>query len=192
MPPALLLACCAALLLGCATQYRRTVVVDGQRHCGKHQRPLISVRGFQSSSNPLVLVHSADPRSAPCDARSPNRIYDDQRLTRTSLHVEHATVTYCPLCAAEYWQCMGGQRALTASDIQQITALVLRQSEFRRPIIRIFPVYEHHAVAIGGAEDRVGDIFTVVGIAQRGQRWVVAHPVDRHRIIAVGRPRWTP
>ena len=181
-----------ALLASCATHYHRTILVGGETYCAKHHRPLISVRGFQSSSNPLVLVHSADPRSVPCDKRSPNRIGDDQHLIRSSIHIERATVTYCPVCAAEYWRCMGGDRHLTESDIHDITALALRQPQFRRPVIRIVPVYEDHALVVGGREDHGGDIFTDFSVARRQGRWVVAYPVDSHRVTAVGRPVWVP
>lgn len=190
MHRSLLLVCSAALLLGCATQHHRTIVVGGLKYCAKHHRPLISVRGFQSSSDPLVLVHSADPHSVVCDERFPNSIYEDQHLTRTSLHVERTTVTYCPLCAAGYWQCMGGDRQLTDADIQQITALALHTPGFRHPIIRIFPVYERHAIAVGGGEEHVGDVFSDLGVAQRHGHWVVAYPADTHRIVALGQPRW--
>ena len=189
---ALLVACIAPLLLGCATEQRRTVVVDGKTHCARHSRPLISVQGFQAGSDPLVLVHSAEPRSRPCGERSPNRIYDDQNLTRTSLHGDRARVTYCPVCAADYWRCMGGERELGRMDVQHITALALRQHGFRRPILRIFPVYEHHAVAVGGAEDQVSDVFTYLSVAQRDGRWAVAYPLRSHRIVALGQPRWAP
>jgi hypothetical protein len=185
-----------ALLTGCATDqrpwlhpYRPTTKVGGLTYCAKHHRPLVSVRGFQSSSDPLVLVHSADPHSVVCDERSPNSLNEDQHLTRTSLHVERTTVTYCPICAAEYWQCMGGDHQLTQHDIQQITPLALHTPSFRQPIIRIFPVYEHHVIVVGGAEDHVGDVFTDLGVAERRGRWVVAYPVDTHRITAVGQSR---
>lgn len=192
MHRAFLLVFSAALLAGCATQHHRTVVVGAQTYCAKHHRPLISVRGFQSSSNPLMLVQDADPRSVPCDEHSPNRIGDDQHLTRNSIHVERTTVTYCPICATEYWQCMGGGQSLSEHDIQQITALALQQRGFRRPVIRIVPVYDRHALVVGGGEDHVGDIFTDLGVAQRHGRWVVAYPIDSHRIVAVGRSPWIP
>lgn len=187
MRRALLLACSAAMLLGCATQYRRTVIVGGQRYCAKHHRPLITVRGFQSSSDPLVLVHSADPRSVPCDERSPNRIYDDQRLTRTKIHVERADVTYCPVCAAEYWQCMGGALRPGEQAIRQIAAFVLHCSDFRQPLIRIVPMAEDRVLVVGGHEEQVGDVFTDLGVSQRHGRWVVTYPGENHRIIALGR-----
>jgi hypothetical protein len=87
---------------------------------------------------------------------------------------------------------MGAGQSLSEHDIQQITAFALQQPGFRRPVIRIVPVYDRHAVAVGGGEDRVGDIFTDLGVAQRHGRWVVAYPSDSHRIVAVGRSQWAP
>ncbi len=92
MRRALLIACSAAMLFGCATSITaQSLLAD--RHIARSITGRSSRFVFQSSSDPLVLVHSADPRSVPCDERSPNRIYDDQRLTRTKIHVERADVT---------------------------------------------------------------------------------------------------
>jgi hypothetical protein len=84
---------------------------------------------------------------------------------------------------------MGGDHRLAEADIQQITSLVMRRSDFRHPLIRIFPVYEQRALAIGGHEDHVGDVFTDIGLTRRRGRWVISSPADSHRILALGRHR---
>ena len=187
MRRSLLIALAVTMLCGCATQHRRTVIVSGQVYCAKHHRALVSVPGFQAPPN--MLVHSADPQSVPCDGRAPNHIFDTERLTRNSLHSDRGTVTFCPVCAADYWRCMGGDRQLTERDVQQITALAVRTPGFRQPIIRIFPVYEHHAIAVGGVENHVGDVFAHLGVARRHDVWVVAHPLKTFRIVALGLPQ---
>ena len=78
---------------------------------------------------------------------------------------------------------------MSNDDVQQITALVSSRRDFRRPLIRIFPIYEHYAVAIGGHEDHVGDVFTDVRVVRRHGRWMISDPVTARRIVAVGRPQ---
>jgi hypothetical protein len=180
----------AALLSGCASHAghtKRTIDIAGQTSCTKHRIPLITVRGFESK--PLMLVHDADPRSVPCDERSPNRIWDSQNLARDHLRPVRALITYCPRCAAEFWQCMGGDHRLTEADTQQITSLVMRRSDFPHPLIRIFPVYEQRALAIGGHEDHVDDVFSDIGLTRRHGCWFISSQADSHRILALGRHR---
>ena len=97
------------------------------------------------------------------------------------------TITYCPLCDADYWHCHGGGRQLGETDIQQITSIVMHHSEFHKPILRIFAVYSPNAVVIGGRQERVGDVFSDIGLAKLGDRWVIAYPVSSHRVVATGR-----
>jgi hypothetical protein len=174
-------------LAGARAEWKPTVLVRGKHYCAEHHRPLVSVRGFQSSSNPLTLVHSADPRSAVCGERAPNRIGDDQRLIRSKIHIEPHIVTYCPQCAAAYWQCMGRDQQLSDSDIQQMISLVSRRPDFRKPVIRIVPMYEGYVLVIGGHEKRVGDVFSDLGVAKRRGKWIVAYPVNLYRVIALRR-----
>ena len=186
MQRALALACGAALLVGCATQRDATVVVRAERHCAKHRVPLITVHGYKANSG--TLVHTSEPRSVPCTVRSPNRIWDRHSFTRDDLRPVPGLVTYCVRCAAEFWQCEGGDHQLSDDDRRQITTLVSSLRGFRRPLIRVFPIYEHHAVAIGGDESHVGGVFTDVRVVRRHGRWMMSGPVDTRRIIAVGRP----
>jgi hypothetical protein len=158
-------------------------------YCTKHDIPTISVIGYHSvrTRDKLVLVHDWDPRSIACDERSPNRLADDSKLYPTSIHTMRGSVTFCPRCNADYWHCRGGGRRLTDTDVQQITALATRQSEFRTPILHIFAVSSPKAAAIGGHEQRIGDIFTDVVLAKRHGRWAVEYPVSAHRIVSIGR-----
>jgi hypothetical protein len=176
----------AALLSGCSTtgEVKRTVVVGGQVCCARHRIALITVRGFEAK--PLTLVHSADPRSSQCDERTPNRIWDSQHLIRTSLHPVRHIVTYCPRCEAEYTDCLADWR-LSDTDIQQITALVSRRTDIRKPVIRIVAVDKNHALVDAGHEEHVKDIFDELGVTKRQQRWQVSSSIDAHRVIATGR-----
>lgn len=168
-------------------EQKRSMILNGMHCCVKHRKPLISVPGFQSSSNPLVLVHAADPRSAVCDGRAPNRIADDQHLARSKIHVEPHSVTYCPRCAAEYWQCMGRDPVLSTKDIQQITEVLLERADFRQPIIRIIPFSKARALVIGGRENQVGDRFSDISVSKRVGKWVVSFPGELHKVEALGR-----
>jgi hypothetical protein len=170
-----------------SAEQARTILRNNMLCCIKHRKPLITVRGFQSSSNPLVLVHSSDPRSTACDQRAPNRIGDDQHLSKTKIHVEAHVVTYCPQCAAEYWQCMARDPALSARDIAQIRALVLGRSDFRKPIIRIVPFSARRALVVGGMEDKIGSRFSDISVAKKSGTWSVNFPGELHEVIALGR-----
>ena len=187
MRSALLLACSVALLAACATEHHATRVVHGQAYCAKHRIPLITVNGFRAK--PGVLVDAAMPRSVPCTERSPNRIWDSQNFTRDQLRPVPGLISYCSRCAAEFWQCEGGDHQLSDIDVQQITSLVSSRGDFRRPIIRVFAIYDQHAVAVGGREDRVGDVFTDVILVRRSGRWVISAPVAIRRVVAIGRPQ---
>ena len=182
-----------ATITGCTSPrpwlspWKPTLIVHGQRYCAKHHIPLISVRGFEASLNPLVLVHSADARSPVCDEDTPNRVGDRYSFHRTSLHPFHSVITYCARCSAEYFHCVGGDHRLTDTDIEQIKSLVLRDADFKKPIIRIFAVYDEHAVAIGGREQQVGDVFSSTGLVKRHGRWIVLYPAFTGRVIAAGR-----
>jgi hypothetical protein len=186
----------AALLTSCASMqrpwlhpYRPTSTIGGQTYCAKHHIPTISIIGYHSiqSQEKIVLVHDWDPQALKCNPDNPNRLADDSKFHRTSIHSVRGIITFCPLCDADYWHCRGGDHQLSDADVQQITALVTRYPEFRRPILRIFAVYSPNAVAMGGRQERVGDIFTDIGLAKRGDRWVVAYPVSSHRVVAIGR-----
>jgi len=127
MPRAAIGFVAAALFSACATtgEVNRAVVIAGQVCCAKHRVALISVRGFEAK--PLMLVHSADPRSPHCDEDTLNRIWDSQHLIRTSIHSVRHVVTYCPRCEAQYVQCLADWH-LSETDIQQITAVVSRRA----------------------------------------------------------------
>ena len=176
-----------ALLSSCATpmdQGKPVVMISGQKCCVKHRIPLISVRGYGASEG--TLVHMDDPRVAICNERAPNHIWDSRRLYRTQLHHRRATVTFCPRCEAEFWQCIGGDRKLSENDIREINLLLLRPSDIRKPVLRIVPDATDHALVDTGEEDHVGAIFTEFAVARRHGRWVVASPIKEHAVIARG------
>jgi hypothetical protein len=185
MPRALTGFITAALFVSCASasDMKRTLVIAGQLCCAKHRIPLITVRGFEAK--PLTLVHSADPRSAQCDERTPNRIWDSQHLIRTSLHPVRHVVTYCPRCEAEYTECLAGYH-LSNADIEQIGTAVSRRKDVRKPIIRIVAVDRNRALVDAGHEEHVGDIFDELGVTKRHDGWSVSSSVDPHRVIATG------
>jgi hypothetical protein len=188
MPRALVGFIAATFLSACATnsgEVKRTVVIGGQVSCAKHRIPLITVRGFEAK--PLTLVHSADPRSVPCDERAPNRIWDSQHLIRTNLHPVRHIVTYCPRCEAEYTECLAGYQ-LSEEDIQQISALVSGRADIRKPIIRLVAVDTGRALVDAGREEHVGDIFDDVGVTKHKGRWHISSSIDAHKIIATGQP----
>jgi hypothetical protein len=191
MPRALVGFIVAGFLSACAInsgEVKRTVVIGGQVSCAKHRISLITVRGFEAE--PLMLVHSADPRSVPCDERAPNRIWDSQHLIRTSLHPVRGIVTYCPRCEAEYTECLAGYR-LSDSDVQHIRALVLRRADVRETIIRIVAVDTGRALVDAGREEHVGDVFDDVGVTKRQGRWHIPSSIDAHKVIATGQLlRW--
>jgi hypothetical protein len=175
----------AALVSGCVTtgEVKHTVVIAGQVCCAKHRIPLITVRGFEAK--PLTLVHSADPSSPQCDERTPNRIWDRQHLVRTSLHPVRHVVTYCPRCDAEYTDCLADWH-LSDSDTQQITALVSRRHNIRKPIIRIVAVDKNRALVDAGHEARVADIFDEFGVTKREETWQLSSSIGAHTVIATG------
>jgi hypothetical protein len=143
--PFLLLAVTTGIV-GCSIVSRppeTVVTVSGQKYCIKHCIPLISVRGF--SAKPLMLVHMEHPRCYDCGKRAPNHIWDSQHLVRAKLHPRRTIVTYCPLCEAEFWQCLGGDHQFSQADIQQITFLVSCRSDIRKPILRIVADDADHA-----------------------------------------------
>ena len=186
---AMVLTSCAATQRPWLHPYRPTTKVDGQTYCAKHQIPTISIIAYHSiqTRDRLVLVHSAEPRTVVCDEDSPNRLADDRRFHRTSIHPVRGIITFCARCSWDYWHCMGGYRQLSDADIQEITALVMHQPQFRRPILHIFAVYSPNAVAVGGRESQVGDVFSDIGLEKRHGKWVVAYPASSYRIVATGR-----
>jgi hypothetical protein len=186
---ALALAGCASTTRPWLNPYRPTVSVRGLTYCAKHSIPTISVRGYHSirTRDRLVLVHDWDPRSLRCGEDSPNRLPDDSSFNQSSLRPVRGLITFCAPCAQDYWHCRGGGRSLLDADIQKITSLAMQDPTFRRPLVRIFAVYSPNAVAIGGRQERVGDVFTNVGLEKSNGRWRVAYPVSSHRVVAVGR-----
>jgi hypothetical protein len=166
---------------------KTAMTANASTYCMTHERPLVTVNGFQSTSNPLVLVHAADPRSVACDKHAPNRIPDDQHLTRSKIHIIPHAVTYCPQCAADYWECMGNYEHLSKKDIGEITALVLMRGDFRKPVIRIIPLSKTRSLVVGGRERKAGDFFSDIGLSKRGGRWVVQYAGVSHRILALGK-----
>jgi hypothetical protein len=165
-------------------EVKRTVVIAAHVCCARHRLPLLSVRGFEAK--PLTLVHSADPRSPQCDERTPNHIWDSQHLIGTSLHSVRHIVTYCPQCEAEYIQCLADWH-LSETDVQQITALVSRRHDIRKPIIRIVAVDKNRALVDAGHEEHVRDIFDDFGVTKRHEKWEISSSIDAHRIVATGR-----
>src|SRR4051812_8085209 len=133
-----------------------TVVIAGQTCCIRHRIPLISIRGFEA--RPGTLVHDAAPRSPQCDERSPNRIWDRLRLARTWLHPVRSIVTYCPVCEAEYTNCLIGYHPSDA-DIQQITTILSRRRDVHKPIIRIVGVERNRVLVDAGRQEHVGNTF---------------------------------
>jgi hypothetical protein len=178
-------------LVSCATssfERKPVVIIADQKCCAKHRIPLISVRGFGASEG--TLVHMDHPRVAICDERAPNRIWDSRRLYRTDLHHRRATVTFCPHCEAEFWECLGGDRKLSETDIREITLLLSRRSDIRKPVLRIVPDAANHALVDCGEEDRVDAVFNEIAVAKRNDRWVITSPIAKHVVIARGLVRW--
>ncbi|MEY2578473.1 MAG: hypothetical protein QOI49_1297 [Verrucomicrobiota bacterium] len=169
--------------------YRPTTTIRGLTYCAKHHIPTISVIAYHSinTRDRLVLVHDWSPQAMKCTDLYPNRLADDSRLSRTSIHSMRGRITFCARCSWEYYHCKGGNRRLTDSDIQQITSLALDEPRFRKPILHIFAVYSPNAIAVGGGEGHVGDVFTDIGLEKRRGRWSITSPASSHRIVAVGR-----
>lgn len=172
-----------------AKEPKQTYIRHGQTYCAKHHIPTISVMGYRPYETPgdLVLVHDYNPHVDKCWPESPNRLPDDRSFDRTSIHTVRGIITFCPLCDADYRRCYGGDRQLSDIDLAQITSLVARHPEFHRPILRMFAVGKPNAIAIGGHQGRVDDLFSDMVFEKHDGRWMVAHPASSHRIVAVGR-----
>ncbi len=169
--------------------YRPTTMVHGLAYCAKHHIPTISVIAYHSiqTHDKLVLVHDYAPRALKCTDDCPNRLADDSRLNRTSVHPMRGRITFCARCTWEYYHCLYGARPLSDSDVQQITSLVTHDATFHKPILHIFAVYGPNAVAVGGRDERVGDVFTDVGLGKRHGKWRVTYAASSHRVVAIGR-----
>ena len=76
---------------------------------------------------------------------------------------------------------------MSDSDLGQITSLLTRHPEFHQPVLRIFAVGKARAIAIGGHQAHVGDVFSDIVVEKGDGGWKVAYPASGHRIVAVGR-----
>jgi hypothetical protein len=177
----------AVVLVGCVTEHRATFITHGETYCVKHRIPLITVQGYRSRDD--LLVHSGSPRALPCEERSPNFLWYIHSLTRDSLRPIGALISYCPRCQAEFQQCEGGHPDLGNAEVQQISSLALSCSAFRRPVIRVFPLGfgGEYAIAEGGHQDHVGDVFTRILLVRRHGRWTIDSRVVERRVVAIGR-----
>jgi len=104
---ALVLAALFALLLsGCCTPWRGAPTIvssSGQRLCARHRIPLITVRGFVPPPKTYLVLEPKGLRKL-CQLSEcyPNGVRGPYRsLWPTSICVERAPITYCPLCEAE-------------------------------------------------------------------------------------------
>ena len=172
-----------------AEQPKVTYKRHGQTYCAVHHVPTISTAGYRPFDPPggLTLVHDYNPRVDKCWPKSPNRLPDHMSFDRTSIHTARGVVTFCPLCDADYRHCYGGDRWLSDSDVGQITSLLTRHPEFHQPVLRIFAVGNARAIAIGGHQAHVGDVFSDIAVEKRDGGWKVTYPSSGHRIVAVGR-----
>jgi hypothetical protein len=187
----------AVLLTGCAAEqrpwlypyYRPTTKIGGLTDCAKHHIPTISIIGYHSidTHDRLVLVHDWSPEALRCNPDNPNRLADDRKFHRTKIHPVRGVITFCARCSWDYWHCVGGNRQLADSDVEQITSLALHDPAFRKPILHRFAVYSPNAVVVGGRDEQVGDVFTDIGLEKRDGRWVIAYPASSHRVVATGR-----
>ena len=172
-----------------AGQAKDTYKRHGQTYCAVHHALTISTAGYRPFDPPggLTLVHDYNPRVDKCWPKSPNRLPDYMSFDRTSIHTARGVITFCPLCDADYRHCYGGDRRLSDSDLEQITSLLTRQPDFHQPVLRIFAVGKARAIAIGGHQAHVGDVFSDIVVEKRDGGWKVASPASGHRIVAIGR-----
>lgn len=172
-----------------AEQRKDTYKRHGQTYCAVHHVPTVSIAGYWPSEPPggLTLVHDYSPRVDRCWPSSPNRLPDDRSFNRTSIHTAKGIITFCPFCDADYRRCYGGDRRLSRADRDQIAFIVRRNPQFRKPIIRTFATAKQRAVAIGGHQARVDDVFSDIVLDKLNGRWVVVRPAVPHRIVAIGR-----
>ncbi len=88
-------------LSACSTDWRGPAVLrsaSGRRICAKHHVPLITVRGFEATSDTLVDPYEAWFQIA---APYPNHIPEYQSLQRDRDFSEPTMITYCPKCQHE-------------------------------------------------------------------------------------------
>ena len=172
-----------------ADEPKDTYTRHGHTYCAKHHTPTISVIGYRpfAASGGITFVHHDSPHVLQCWPNSPNRLADDRSFDRTSIHTTRGIITFCPVCDADYRHCYGGNRRLGGADLDQIKSIVMRDRKFHKPIIRIYATSKPRAVAIGGHQGRVGDVFTYVVLDKRASGWTVVYPASSHRIVATGR-----
>jgi hypothetical protein len=99
------LALLGLLLISCGPTWEQQPVIvtaTGQRLCVAHHVPLVTVHGFQAPAD-YVSPCAQDPNCKQYMILPvPNRIPDDQSLTRTPLCRIPAHITYCPKCQQEF------------------------------------------------------------------------------------------
>jgi len=94
------------LLTACVSSHPVITSSSGQHLCAKHRVPLVTVHGYTA---PPGYVH---PGPDDYNYRAwfvypfPNRVPDDESLSRNSVMHIRAPVTFCPKCEQEYKEAM--------------------------------------------------------------------------------------
>src|SRR6476469_8395453 len=93
----------AILLSACQSWPRaaRVHAAGGQELCAKHRIPLVTRSGF-TAERTLFVHYLTNDQFEKVDDQTPNRIADDQSLTRNENITKPAQITYCPKCEAEF------------------------------------------------------------------------------------------
>jgi hypothetical protein len=71
------------------------VLANGQRLCGRHGIPLVTVEAFSEPRSPAASEPAGE------GSMTPNRLPEGMTLTKDSTHTVSRQIMYCPKCEAE-------------------------------------------------------------------------------------------